>query len=59
MGTVPVFRKDGKEGGMNELGIWVKAKSALGSYQLRFDVSRFADESRADVTPFSIVVRKT
>jgi hypothetical protein len=35
---------------MKKLGIWVKVTSALGSYQLSFDVSRFADESRADVT---------
>ena len=37
---------------MKKLGIWVKVKSGLDSYQLRFDVSRFTDESRADVTPF-------
>jgi hypothetical protein len=52
MGSVAVFRKDGKEGGMKKLGIWVKVKSALGSYQPRFDVSRFTDQRRADLTPF-------
>jgi hypothetical protein len=36
---------------MKKLGLWVKVKSALGSYQLRFDVSRFTDEPRADVPP--------
>jgi hypothetical protein len=35
---------------MKKLGIRVKVKSALGSYQLRLHVSRFADESRADLT---------
>jgi hypothetical protein len=49
MGTVAVFRK--KEGGMKKLGIWVKVKWALGSYQLRFDVSRFRNASRVDLTP--------
>jgi hypothetical protein len=51
MGTVAVFRKDGKEASMKKLGMWVKVKSALGSCQLRFDVSRFTDESKAEMTP--------
>ena len=57
MGNVAVFRK--KEVGMNRRGIRVNVKSALGSYRLRFDVSRFTDESRADVThlTFDGVVR--
>jgi hypothetical protein len=57
MVTVPVFRQNSKEGGIKKLGLWVKVKSALGSYQLRFDVSRFTDESRADVTPCLIDIR--
>jgi hypothetical protein len=35
---------------MKKLGIWVKVKPPPGSYQLRFDLSRFTYESRADVT---------
>jgi hypothetical protein len=37
---------------MKKRGTWVKVKPAVGLYHLRFDVSRFTDESRADVTPF-------
>ena len=32
---------------MKKRGIWVKVKPAVGLYHLRFDVSRFTDESRA------------
>jgi hypothetical protein len=34
---------------MKKRGIWVKVKPAVGLYHLRFDVSLFTDESRADV----------
>jgi len=50
MGTVHVSRENGREGGMKKHGMWAKVKPPLGSYQLRLDLSRFTDESRADVT---------
>jgi hypothetical protein len=53
MGTVPVSRENSGVGGMKKRGIWVKVKPAVGLYHLRFDVSHFTDESRADLTPFS------
>ncbi len=50
MGTGSVFRENSKEGDMKKRDILVKVKWALGSYQLRFDVSLFTDESKADLT---------
>lgn len=51
MVTDPVSRENSGEGGMKKRGIWVKVKPAVGLYHLRFDVSRFTDKSRADLTP--------
>jgi hypothetical protein len=48
--ALSLLRKKSKEGGMKKLGLWVKVKPPLGSCHLRSDVSRFTDESRADVT---------
>jgi hypothetical protein len=52
MGTDPVSRENSGEGGMKKRGIWVKVKPAVGLYHLRFDVSRYTDESRADLICF-------
>ncbi len=41
---------------MKKRGIWVKVKPADGLYHLRFDVSLFTYESRADVTPFLLLL---
>jgi len=38
---------------MKKLGIWVKARSALGSYQATFRRIAFSNESRAGVTPLT------